>query len=81
MPKTMAELEKEIEALKEIVNGLQHTIQNKDHEIQIWKENYFLIRQKLFGKSSEKKHFEKDPQYLLFDVTVNFSTFLQLLQD
>lgn len=67
MPKTMAELENEIEALKEIVNGLQHTIQNKDHEIQIWKENYFLIRQKLFGKSSEKKHFEKDPQYLLFD--------------
>lgn len=67
MSKTMAELEKEIESLKDIVQGLQNTIQTKDHEIQIWRENYFLIRQKLFGKSSEKQHLEKDPQYLLFD--------------
>jgi transposase len=67
MPKTMVELEKEIENLKAIVQALQNTIQNKDREIQTWSENYYLLRQKLFGKSSEKQHLEKDPQYLLFD--------------
>ena len=67
MPKTMAKLEKEIETLRGIVQNLENTILNKDHEIQTWKENYFLIRQKLFGKSSEKRHLEKDAQYLLFD--------------
>jgi len=60
MPTTVAELETEIRNLKALVVA-------QEHEIQIWKENYFLIRQKLFGKSSEKQHLEKDPQYLLFD--------------
>ncbi len=60
MPKTLAELEKENELLRAI-------LREKEHEIEKWRDNYFLIKKKLFGTSSEKQHLEKDTQYLLFD--------------
>jgi len=65
------ELPNDIEALKAIILAQQTefktALYEKEHEITKWRENYFAIRQKLFGKSSEKQHLEKDPQYLLFD--------------
>lgn len=71
MPETLADLPNDIEALKAIILAQQAefkiVLSEKDHEITKWRENYYLIRQKLFGSSSEKQHQEKDPQYLLFD--------------
>lgn len=67
MPETITELPNDIEALKAIILAQKNLLLEKDHEITRWRENYYLIRQKLFGSSSEKQHLEKDPQYLLFD--------------
>ena len=67
MPETIADLPNDIESLKAIILAQKSQLLEKDHEITKWRENYYLIRQKLFGSSSEKQHLEKDPQYLLFD--------------
>jgi len=54
MPETIADLPNDIEKLKAIILAQQTQFLEKDNEITKWRENYYLIRRKLFGNSSEK---------------------------
>jgi len=71
MAEANTELPDDIEKLKAIIKSQQLAFQTQliDKERQIlWeREKYRALERRFFGKSSEKKAIENDPQYFLFD--------------